>query len=155
MFVFLVFIFFQIQYRWERDSKNIPKWILGVDSFQQNIGPKQSIMIPLNNYSLIEGDAFTEVNIFNSTLQAKDNVFIKMNVHISVDSAPLSYHSVHCLHKKYYTKLDMYGKGSIYFMEIMNMKSLSKLNVEYLYDYSDIDAPSTIFMSSIIRNGFI
>ena len=74
MFVFLVFIFFQIQYRWERDSKNIPKWILGVDSFQQNIGPKQSIMIPLNNYSLIEGDAFTEI-IFLTPLYKQKIMF--------------------------------------------------------------------------------
>ena len=154
IFVFLLFIFFQIQFRWERDSKNIPKWMLSTEYYTSNIHMKQSIMIPLDNYTLVKGDAFVEIFLFNHTLKIKDNIILKINTYIEIESAPLSYHHVKWMDKMYYTRLNMNGKGSIHFNEIINTQPNDKFHMEYLYDYSDIDSESTIFMNSIITNGF-
>ena len=155
IFVFLIFIFFQIQYRWERDFKNIPKWVLYTETHKSGIHMKQSIMIPLDNYTFIEGDAFTEIFILNHTLKTKDSIILKLKTYLEIDSAPLSYHYVKCLNKFYYTRLNMQGKGSIHFTEIIKTESNDELNIEYLYDYSDIDSESNIFVLNTITNGFI
>ena len=154
IFVFIIFIFLQLKYRWERDFNNIPKWMVQIEGQLESIHMKQSVLIPFDNYTIVEGDVFSEV-FLSKSLKAKDILIVKLNAYIYIESAPMSYHYIMCSNKKYFTQLNRNGKGSIHFKEIINMNTHDQLTIEYLYEYSDIHSESNIFFSNTVTNGFI
>lgn len=155
MFLFGFFILLQIYLRWQRDLKNLPKWFITVETHIQNIDVKQSLLLPFNNYSIIEGNAFSEIYLTNTSLEAKDDILLNINTYIKINAPPLSYHTVKMNHKYYYTQLNINGIGSINYNSKVPLKTLEKIVLEYNYDYAEFHGFSSIDVDHSITNGFV
>lgn len=160
VFLLLICIFFQLSNRWERDNHNLPKWLLSSNMTLEKIEREQSVLLHFQPYEIHDGKPFTEIQLTNDTITSKDNIKLKMNVYIKIQSFPLSYHTVLLKYEVdkevreflHTSQVNEEGIGTISFYNIFKTNPSDKIYIEYI---NGAKTQSNVFMYQTLTNGLI
>lgn len=158
LLLFIIFVYLQLKFRWVRDEKNIPKWSLSVYEKNKNIEKGQSVKLKFDNYTILDGKPFSEMNINKTQIIIKDTNYVKLILYLHISGPSLSFHSLHVDGNSYYCQLNMMGKGSIHTTLLDRKMHLDIIDAVYQYDSNELhrsDKTSTITYKAFLSNGFV
>lgn len=158
LLLFIIFVYLQIRFRWVRDEKNIPKWSLNVYDTNKNIEKGQSVKLKFDNYTILDGKPFSEMNINHTQIIIKDMNYVKLILYVHISGPSLSFHSLHIGDNSYYCQLNMMGKGSIHTTLLDRKNHLDTIYAVYQYDSNELhrsDKRSSIRYKAFLSNGFV